>query len=64
MAKATFGSELCKALGIDPEDTFSIILESSVYEADTLTIGQYANADRYSELGKVFKKYKIVPIEE
>jgi hypothetical protein len=62
--KSTFGKNLCDALGLDPSDVFSIKLESAFGEVDTLTIGQYANADRYSELGKVFKKYKIVPIEE
>lgn len=63
MIKTTFGKKLCDALGLDPADVFSIKLESAVHEVDTLTIGQYADADKYNELGEVFKKFKIVPID-
>jgi len=64
MSKVTFGKELCEALGLDPGRVFSIELKSAVHEVDTLTIGQYADNDRYSEVGKVFKKYKIEPIDD
>ena len=64
MPKVTFGKKLCEALGLDPVEVFSIELKSAVNEVDTLIIGQYANADKYNELGKVIKKYKIVPIDE
>ena len=62
MAKGTFGKELCEALGLDPEWVFSIKLISTIHEADTLEILQYADVDKYKKIGKVFKKYRLVPL--
>jgi len=63
MATVTFGNELCKALGLEDNDVFSITITSEVGNVDTVHIGQYANGDTYSDIGKVFKNYKIVPID-
>ena len=64
MAATTFGTELCKALELDGSNVFSITITSEAGKVDIVHIGQYANGDTYSDIGKVFKKYKIVPIDE
>jgi len=64
MAKTTFGTELCEALGLDPGCVFSIKLESSVGAVDMMTVGLYADGGKYGKVGQVFKKYKIVPTDE
>jgi len=64
MAATTFGTELCKALELDGSNVFSITITSEAGKVGIVHIGQYANGDTYSDIGKVFKKYKIVPIDE
>ena len=57
------GSEMCKALGIDPEDVYSLDIYLAHDTAATITVVRYITTEQGKELSSALEQYKIERLE-
>ena len=57
------GEDVCKALGLDASNVFSIHILIDVQSAATVEVGRYLESDKVGELIKVLEKYEITKVK-
>ena len=60
MRAATLGAEMCKALGIDPEDVIGITVTCRVDDVATVIVERIVTWGELGEVKQVFERYNLV----
>ncbi len=63
MADDIMGAKICKALGLNPNDVYSLKLSFEVgNDSAEISVGQFLRNEQGAVILKILKDYKLIPI--